>query len=64
MVDRRILVPLDGSILGEAALAGGGPRAVKTAASKKLALIVMGSHRVRPGPPANGRGTTSYKVVT
>jgi len=38
--------------------------AVKTAVSKKIDLIVMGSHRVRPGPPANGRGTTSYKVVT
>ena len=35
---------------------------VKTAASKKIDLIVMGSHKVRPGPPANGWGTTSYKV--
>jgi nucleotide-binding universal stress UspA family protein len=35
---------------------------VKTAASKKIDLIVMGSHKVTPGPPANGWGTTSYKV--
>ena len=35
---------------------------VKTAASKRVDLIVMGSHKVSPGPPANGWGTTSYKV--
>ena len=35
---------------------------VKTVASKKIDLIVMGSPKVAPGPPANGWGTTSYKV--
>ena len=35
---------------------------VKTAATKKIDLIVMGSHKVAPGPPSVGWGTTSYKV--
>jgi universal stress protein A len=35
---------------------------VKTAATKKVDLIVMGSHKVAPGPPSAGWGTTSYKV--
>jgi nucleotide-binding universal stress UspA family protein len=35
---------------------------VKTAATKKIDLIVMGSHKVAPGPPSAGWGTTSYKV--
>ena len=35
---------------------------VRTAASKKIDLIVMGSHKVAPGASATGWGTTSYKV--
>jgi nucleotide-binding universal stress UspA family protein len=35
---------------------------VSTAATQKADLIVMGSHRVAPGRPATGWGTTSYKV--
>jgi nucleotide-binding universal stress UspA family protein len=35
---------------------------VKAAATKKIDLIVMGSHKVAPGPPSAGWGTTSYKV--
>jgi nucleotide-binding universal stress UspA family protein len=35
---------------------------VKAAASKKVDLIVMGSHKVAPGSPRTGWGTTSYKV--
>jgi nucleotide-binding universal stress UspA family protein len=35
---------------------------VKAAATKKVDLIVMGSHRVAPGSPGTGWGTTSYKV--
>ena len=35
---------------------------VKSAATRKVDLIVMGSHKVAPGPPSAGWGTTSYKV--
>jgi nucleotide-binding universal stress UspA family protein len=35
---------------------------VTTAAKKRVDLIVMGSHKVVPGRPATGWGTTSYKV--
>jgi nucleotide-binding universal stress UspA family protein len=35
---------------------------VQTAAREKADLIVMGSHKVAPGRPATGWGTTSYKV--
>jgi nucleotide-binding universal stress UspA family protein len=35
---------------------------VKSAATRKIDLIVMGSHKVAPGPPSAGWGTTSYKV--
>jgi len=35
---------------------------VKSAMTRKIDLIVMGSHRVAPGPPSAGWGTTSYKV--
>ena len=35
---------------------------VRTAAKKKVDLIVMGSHKVAPGSPRTGWGTTSYKV--
>lgn len=35
---------------------------VGTAARKKVDLIVMGSHKVAPGRPSTGWGTTSYKV--
>ena len=35
---------------------------LRTAARMRADVIVMGSHRVRPGRPASGWGTTSYKV--
>ncbi len=35
---------------------------VAAAARAKADLIVMGSHRVAPGRPGRGWGTTSYKV--
>ena len=35
---------------------------IKAATARKVALIVMGSHRVRPGRPGRGLGATSYKV--
>lgn len=35
---------------------------LRTAARMRADLIVMGSHRVRPGQPSSGWGTTSYKV--
>jgi nucleotide-binding universal stress UspA family protein len=35
---------------------------VQTAGREKVDLIVMGSHKVAPGRPATGWGTTSYKV--
>jgi len=35
---------------------------VRIAAKHAIDLIVMGSHKVRPGRPAAGWGTTSYKV--
>jgi len=35
---------------------------IKAATAQKVALIVMGSHRVKPGRPGRGLGTTSYKV--
>ena len=35
---------------------------IKAATAQKVALIVMGSHRVRPGRPGQGLGTISYKV--
>jgi nucleotide-binding universal stress UspA family protein len=35
---------------------------LKAATARKVVLIVMGSHRVKPGRPGRGLGTTSYKV--
>jgi hypothetical protein len=35
---------------------------VRVAAKRAIDLIVMSSHRVRPGRPGAGWGTTSYKV--
>jgi nucleotide-binding universal stress UspA family protein len=35
---------------------------IKAATARKVALIVMGSHRVMPGRPGRGLGATSYKV--
>ena len=35
---------------------------IRAATARKVALIVMGSHRVMPGRPGRGLGTTSYKV--
>jgi nucleotide-binding universal stress UspA family protein len=35
---------------------------VRVAVKDAIDLIVMGSHTVRPGRPATGWGTTSYKV--
>ena len=35
---------------------------IKAATTRKVALIVMGSHRVMPGRPGRGLGTISYKV--
>jgi universal stress protein A len=35
---------------------------IRTAVARKVALIVMGSHRVLPGRPGRGLGATSYKV--
>ena len=35
---------------------------VRLAARRRVDLIVMGSHTVRPGRPAAGWGTISYKV--
>jgi nucleotide-binding universal stress UspA family protein len=35
---------------------------IRVAAARKVALIVMGSHRVMPGRPGRGLGTISYKV--
>jgi nucleotide-binding universal stress UspA family protein len=35
---------------------------VRSAVTRKIDLIVMGSHKVVPGPPSAGWGTTSYKV--
>jgi nucleotide-binding universal stress UspA family protein len=35
---------------------------VESAAREKVDLIVMGSHKVVPGRPSTGWGTTSYKV--
>lgn len=35
---------------------------IKAATAGKVALIVMGSHRVMPGRPGRGLGATSYKV--
>jgi len=35
---------------------------IKAATARKVALIVMGSHRVMPGHPGRGLGATSYKV--
>lgn len=35
---------------------------VRLAARHRADLVVMGSHKVRPGRPATGWGTTSYKV--
>jgi len=36
---------------------------VRAAARRRADLVVLGSHRVRPGRPATGLGTTSYKVA-
>jgi nucleotide-binding universal stress UspA family protein len=33
------------------------------AARRRMDLIVMGSHRVEPGRPGRGLGTTSYKTA-
>jgi nucleotide-binding universal stress UspA family protein len=35
---------------------------VRTAATRKVDVIVMGSHRVTPGGGGRGWGTTSYEV--
>jgi universal stress protein A len=35
---------------------------IKAATARKVALIVMGAHRVMPGRPGRGLGATSYKV--
>ncbi|MEK7701356.1 MAG: universal stress protein [candidate division NC10 bacterium] len=35
---------------------------VRLAAKRRADLVVMGSHKVRPGRPSTGWGTTSYKV--
>jgi universal stress protein A len=35
---------------------------VRIAARQRVDLIVMGSHKVKPGRPATGWGTVSYKV--
>ena len=35
---------------------------IKAATARKVALIVMGSHRVMRGRPGRGLGATSYKV--
>jgi nucleotide-binding universal stress UspA family protein len=35
---------------------------IKAATARKMVLIVMGSHRVKPGRRGGGLGTTSYKV--
>ncbi len=35
---------------------------VRAALSRRVDLVVMGSHKVRPGRPALGWGTTSYKA--
>src|SRR5262245_4178160 len=35
---------------------------VKSAMTRRIDLIIMGSHKVAPGPPSAGWGTTSYKV--
>jgi nucleotide-binding universal stress UspA family protein len=35
---------------------------VRVAAAKKIDLLVMGSHKVKPGRRMRGWGTTSYKV--
>jgi nucleotide-binding universal stress UspA family protein len=35
---------------------------IKVATARKVAVIVMGSHRVMPGRPGRGLGATSYKV--
>jgi nucleotide-binding universal stress UspA family protein len=35
---------------------------IKAATARKVALIVMGSHRGMPGRPGRGLGATSYKV--
>ena len=36
---------------------------VRSAARRRVDLIVMGSHRVNPTRPVTGLGTTSYKVT-
>jgi len=35
---------------------------IRAARDKRVDLLIMGSHRVKPGPRAAGWGTTSYKV--
>ena len=35
---------------------------VRAASGKRVDLVIMGSHRVRPGRRTAGWGTTSYKV--
>jgi nucleotide-binding universal stress UspA family protein len=44
-------------VVGEPAIA-----IVAAAARRRASLVVMGSHRVVPGRPGRGGGTTSYKV--
>src|SRR3990172_7240707 len=36
---------------------------VRAAARRRADLVVLGSHRVRPGRPAPGLGTTRYQVA-
>jgi nucleotide-binding universal stress UspA family protein len=44
-------------------LVGDPPAAiVRSAAKRRVSLIVMGSHRPEPARPGGGWGTTSYKV--
>ena len=67
---KRILVPLDLSARNRRTIDTARELArlhrarviVKPAAARKIDLIVMGSHKVAPGPPSAGWGTTSYKV--
>lgn len=35
---------------------------VRLTLARKVDLVVMGSHKIRPGPGMRGWGTTSYKV--
>jgi nucleotide-binding universal stress UspA family protein len=61
----RIAAPLTarGLPVGVAVCVGEPAREiVRSAVTRKIDLIVMGSHKVAPRPPSAGWGTTSYKV--